>query len=45
MNFNSFDNLSMRILIYYSSTSDLQPSTAILNLSPGKSVFNKFKPY
>ena len=29
----------------YSSTSDLQPSTAILNLTPGKLVLNKFKPY
>ena len=28
-----------------SSTSDLKPSTAILNLLPGKSVLDKFKPY
>ena len=33
------------IIIVITSTSDLQPSTAILNLSPGKSVLNKFKPY
>ena len=35
--------LSTWLLI--TSTSDLQPSTAISSLSPGKSVQNKFKPY
>ena len=33
------------LIIIITSTSDLQPSTAILNPSPGKSVLNKFKPY
>ena len=33
------------IIIIITSTSDLQPSTAISNPSPGKSVLNKFKPY
>ena len=32
-------------IIIITSTSDLQPSTAISNPSPGKSVLNKFKPY
>ena len=32
------------IIIIITSTSDLQPSTAISNPSPGKSVLNKFKP-
>ena len=33
------------IFIIITSTSDLQPSTAISNPSPGKSILNKFKPY
>ena len=32
------------IIIIITSTSDLQPSTAVSNPSPGKSVLNKFKP-
>ena len=32
------------IIIIITSMSDLQPSTAISNPSPGKSVLNKFKP-
>ena len=35
----------IHLVSYLSSTSDLQPSTGISNLSPGKSVLNKFKPY
>ena len=31
--------------VIITSTSDLQPSTAISNLSLGKSILNKFKPY
>ena len=33
------------IIVIITSASDLQPSTAISNLSPGKSALNKFKPY
>ena len=36
--------LLLLILFLLTSTSDLQPSTAISNPSPGKSVLNKFKP-
>ena len=37
-------NMYVCIIIIITSTSDLQPSTAISNPSPGKSVLNKFKP-
>ena len=49
-NFQTFvKNLDLSIFFLLSfnitSTSDLQPSTAISNLPLGKSVLNKFKPY
>ena len=39
-----WNQLLYHIIIIITSTSDLQPSTAISNLSPDKSVLDKLKP-